>query len=136
MDEMDWRTLMDKNDNYLPVPCCLLAVDGVTVSAALVYAAIADDDVDGDNISKIGHGEIIRKTGLSRRKVIDAVKELVKLHLIEPEPVRTGRGNVYRITIRLLPPVPQKRKQAAERRASIIKSTSENMYFRKLSKQG
>lgn len=109
----DWRDLYGQDDRYLPVPRCLMQSGEITTSAAIVYAAIADYDIDGDQIAEIQQGDIMRITGLSRRTVVNAVKELIALDLIEPEPERTGRGNVYHITVRLLPPIPQSRIKAA-----------------------
>ena len=109
----DWRDLYEQDERFLPIPRCLIQSGKITISAAIVYAVLADYDIDGDNIAEMQQADIMQITGLSRSTVQRSLDELIALDLIEPEPERTGRGNVYHITVRLLPPIPQSRIRAA-----------------------
>ena len=109
--------------NFLPVPRCLLQAEELTVSAALVYAAIADEDIDGDGVVRIQHKLIAVKTGYKPTQIKKAIKELIAAELLEPE--RTGRANIYRLTVRLLPPVPQKRRDAKQKALEALAKQEE-----------
>lgn len=144
---LDWMGRFRDDGNFLPVPRCLLQAEELTVSAALVYAAIADEDIDGDGVVRIQHKLIAVKTGYKPTQIKKAIKELTAAELLEPEPERTGRANIYRLTVRLLPPVPQKRREAkrkalealaaqeAEREQSP-EGCNDNTHYRDIWKRG
>ena len=108
----DWMELYAADGGYLSVPVCLLQSELLPVSAAIVYAAIADEDDDDDGAVIVKHRKLMQKTGYSRRQVLYAIDALIAADLLEPEPDRTGRANIYRLTTRLLPPKPKKRRRA------------------------
>lgn len=122
----DWMDLYADNAGYLAVPQCLLR-SSLPNAAAIVYAVIARD-ADEDGVLRISHKHITQQTGYSRRQIINALNALIEADLIEPEPERTGRGNIYRLTIRLIPYKPKNRKKPDE----PAETTPENIYFRDL----
>ena len=122
---LDWMGRFRDDGNFLPVPRCLLQAEELTVSAALVYAAIADEDIDGDGVVRIQHKLISVKTGYKPTQIKKAIKELIAAELLEPEPERTGRANIYRLTVRLLPPVPQKRRDAKQKALEALSKQEE-----------
>lgn len=112
MRPAEWMVNFKACDKYLAVPVCLLQTKSLPASAAIVYAAIADEDSDDDGEIRLKHAKIMQKTGYSRRQVLYAIDALIAADLLEPEPDRTGRANIYRLTTRLLPPKPKKRRRA------------------------
>lgn len=100
----EWYEKYEQDAGYLFVPRCLLQTKSLPTSAAIVYAAIADDDLDGDGVIVVRQTRIVQRTGISRQQVNKAIAILIAADLLEPEPDRTGRANVYRLTTRILPP--------------------------------
>ena len=138
--QWEWRKRYEEDKCFLAVPRCLLGV--VSTSAALVYSAIVNEDIDCDNVVLMKQSKISQITGITDRQVRRAISELITYDLIEPEPERTGKGNIYRITVRLLGTTPEKRRDAARRAQEIAHTSSvrevcpENIYFRDMQREG
>lgn len=126
MQHREWMDLYADDAGYIAVPQCLLRSE-LPNAAAIVYAVIARD-ADEDGVLRIAHKRITQMTGYSDRQIRYAIKALIEADLIEPEPERTGRANIYRLTTRLIPYKPRHRKKPDE----PAETTPENMYFQDL----
>lgn len=126
MDYHEWMGLYGEDSGFLLVPQCLLRSE-LPNAAAIVYAVIARD-ADEDGVLRIAHKRITQMTGYSDRQIRYAIKALIEADLIEPEPERTGRTNIYRLTTRLIPYKPKRRKKPDE----PAETTPENLYFQDL----
>ena len=104
MKNLEWQKYRAMDAGYMFVPRCLLQTPSLPKSAAIVYAAIVDDDMDGDGVITVKKSRLARKTGYSERQVSSALNILIDADLLEPEPDRTGRANIYRLTERIIPP--------------------------------
>lgn len=112
MKHQEWMSLYGEDSGFLLVPQCLLR-SNLPNAAAIVYAVIARD-ADEEGVLRISHRRISEMTGYSDRQIIRAINALIEADLLEPEPERTGRANIYRLTVRLIPYKPRHRKKPAE----------------------
>ena len=103
MKNTEWLEYHYQDEGYLFVPRCLLQTPSLPNSAAIVYAAIVDDDDDRDGVIRVRQSRLARRTGYSRQQVQRAIRILIDADLLEPEPDRTGRANIYRLTCSILP---------------------------------
>lgn len=105
MQAPEWAEIYALDRRYIAVPLCLLQAHDLPVSAAIVYAAIADEDEGNDLLVRIRQSRIAEKTGYKLAQVKRALEALTQAGLIQP--VRTGRASIYRLTCRILPPKPK-----------------------------
>lgn len=126
MDYHEWMGLYGEDDRFLLVPQCLLRSE-LPNAAAIVYAVIARD-ADEEGVLRISQKRIGQMTGYSRMQISRAINALIEADLIEPEPERTGRANIYRLTTRLIPYKPRHRKKPDE----PAETSPENTYFQDL----
>ena len=128
----DWLERYDEDAGFLIVPKCLLQCKGITKSAAIVYAAIAAEDDDADDVVCVKQSKIVKITGYSRRQVISAIESLIREDLLEPEPDRTGRSNIYRLTHRITP----RRKQKKQKPDEPEGVSTDNTSYRNFAREG
>lgn len=80
------------------------AADAVSAeSAPIIYAAIVDDDMDGDGVITVKIARLAKKAGYTERLIGHVIGLLIDADLPEPEPDRTGRANIFRLMTRIIP---------------------------------
>ena len=83
---------------FMTLPCDILARTDLSMTAKVVYAVIWDA-MRGRDTARVGYGSIAKRSGASRRAIVDAVAQLVARTDLEVS--RGGRGagktNSYRL---------------------------------------
>lgn len=99
----DWQRQYALDAGYMFVPRCLLQTPSLPKSAAIIYAAIVVDDMDGDGVIAVKIARLAKKTGYTERLIGHVIGLLIDADLPEPEPDRKGRANIYRLMTRIIP---------------------------------